>query len=229
MIIRIVPLVAVPPLEISVLTFVAKACTYWLLKSHAYRISSACIPAQAKSGARLDITGLETLTEREKEVLRLLARGFEVKTAAQQLGITANTANERLREARRKLRASNSRHAARLLAQSEMTDPKKSGDRFVGIVTEVSEAPQARQPHVEAEEGLGTAPTLNQSRPAYAVAGEAFGKLPYLPLRQRGEKGNFFSRSQRLVAIAELSIKLIAVVAIVCLVAVLLNSLIETR
>lgn len=59
------------------------------------------------------------LSEREKAVLRLLARGHDAKSAAQALGLSVHTVNERLRDARRSLGASSSRAAARALAQAE--------------------------------------------------------------------------------------------------------------
>jgi DNA-binding CsgD family transcriptional regulator len=201
----------------------------WHLKWPDYLGDDSGYGAWASIGATVERSGLETLTEREKDVLRLLASGFEVKTAAEHLNISANTANERLREARRKLHASSSRHAARLLAQHEAMDPKKSGDRFAGVVTRAPEPSNRPWSQKETEADSADAPTVSQTRAAYVVSGEPFGKLPYLPLRRSGEKGNAYSRPQRLIAIAELSIKLITVVAIVCLVAVLLNSLIEIR
>ena len=62
---------------------------------------------------------LEALTDREKAVLRLLARGFDAKSAARELGLSVHTVNERLRSIRRKLRVTSSREAARLLLERE--------------------------------------------------------------------------------------------------------------
>lgn len=59
------------------------------------------------------------LSEREKEVLRLLLLGHDAKSAARECKISVHTVNERLRSARRKLGASSSREAARLLATEE--------------------------------------------------------------------------------------------------------------
>lgn len=63
--------------------------------------------------------GLATLTEREREVLRLLASGHDAKSIAAQLGISVHAVNERLRKVRRKLEMGSSREAARLLAATE--------------------------------------------------------------------------------------------------------------
>ena len=63
-----------------------------------------------------------TLTDREKAVLRLLAKGFDAKSAARELDLSVHTVNERLRSTRRKLRVTSSREAARLLSERE--EPK---------------------------------------------------------------------------------------------------------
>ena len=66
-----------------------------------------------------------SLSDREKEVLRLLAGGHEAKSVAQTLGLSVHTVNEYLRTARRKLDAPNSRSAARQLAAFEEANPQK--------------------------------------------------------------------------------------------------------
>lgn len=62
---------------------------------------------------------LETLTEKEKETLRLIVRGHDAKSAANELDLSVHTINERLRAARRKLDVTSSREAARVLFESE--------------------------------------------------------------------------------------------------------------
>ena len=52
---------------------------------------------------------LDTLTDKEKETLRLIVRGHDAKTAARELGLSVHTINERLRAARRKLDVTSSR------------------------------------------------------------------------------------------------------------------------
>jgi DNA-binding CsgD family transcriptional regulator len=64
-------------------------------------------------------SGLEALTEKEKQTLRLIVRGHDAKSTARTLDVSVHTINERLREARRKLAVSSSREAARLLLQAE--------------------------------------------------------------------------------------------------------------
>lgn len=63
--------------------------------------------------------GLETLTEKEKQTLRLVVRGYDAKSLARRLDVSIHTVNERLRNARRKLEVSSSREAGRLLAAQE--------------------------------------------------------------------------------------------------------------
>jgi DNA-binding CsgD family transcriptional regulator len=72
--------------------------------------------------------GIQALSEREKETLRLLLGGHDIKSIAAGLGLSVHTVNERLRDARRKLGASSSRQAARILADAEQGGPNFSGD-----------------------------------------------------------------------------------------------------
>jgi len=72
-----------------------------------------------------------TLSEREKETLRLLLGGHDAKSAATALGLSVHTVNERLREARRKLGVGSSREAARVLARAEGTN--FLGDKQLGV------------------------------------------------------------------------------------------------
>ena len=58
-------------------------------------------------------TGLDALTKKEKQTLRLILRGHDAKSAARELSLSLHTVNERLREARRKLGVTSSREAAR--------------------------------------------------------------------------------------------------------------------
>jgi DNA-binding CsgD family transcriptional regulator len=78
---------------------------------------------------------LRTLSEREKETLRLLLQGHDAKSIAVALGLSVHTVNERLREARRKLGVGSSRAAARLLAQVEAQSPNFLGDMELGVAS----------------------------------------------------------------------------------------------
>jgi DNA-binding CsgD family transcriptional regulator len=74
--------------------------------------------------------GFARLTERERGVLRFLACGHTVKSAAAEQAITENAANELLRSARRKLGVGSSREAARLFAGHEGGAPKTRDEKF---------------------------------------------------------------------------------------------------
>jgi len=76
--------------------------------------------------------GYQALTEKEKQTLRLLLEGHDAKSMARHFGLSVHTINERLRDARRKLSASSSREAARLLRDAEGADPELLGDKAIG-------------------------------------------------------------------------------------------------
>ena len=76
--------------------------------------------------------GLEALTGREKEVLRLIARGHDAKSTARHLDLSVHTVNERLRFARRKMVVTSSREAARILHDREEAHPQNSRHEFSG-------------------------------------------------------------------------------------------------
>ncbi|PZR34991.1 DUF4019 domain-containing protein [Caulobacter segnis] len=84
----------------------------------------------------------QTLTEREKETLRLLLAGHDAKSAASALGLSVHTVNERLREARRKLGVSSSREAARAMARAEA--PNFLGDKQLGVAQAAAPSPEPR-------------------------------------------------------------------------------------
>lgn len=76
--------------------------------------------------------GCQSLTEKEKQTLRLIVRGHDAKSVARHLGLSVHTVNERLRDARRKLEVSSSREAARLLLANEGHDPENLADKQFG-------------------------------------------------------------------------------------------------
>ena len=77
--------------------------------------------------------GLQKLSEREVEVLRLLLAGHDAKSVARLLGLSVHTINERLREARRKLGVSSSREAARLWAEAQQQSSKSLVYKEFGV------------------------------------------------------------------------------------------------
>lgn len=92
--------------------------------------------------------GYNSLTEKEKETLRLVVRGHDAKSMALQLSLSVHTINERLRAARRKLEVTSSREAARLVfdhegAAPEFTVPKQLGEAWTPSGVAVPDAPAA--------------------------------------------------------------------------------------
>lgn len=89
--------------------------------------------------------GLDTLTDREKEALRLLLVGHDAKSVAGLLGLSVHTINERLRDARRKLDVSSSREAARLLARAEQREPDLLVDKQLGVSADANDMAHSGQ------------------------------------------------------------------------------------
>ena len=75
---------------------------------------------------------LNQLSDRETVLLRLLAEGHTVKTAAAITGDSVHAANELLRSARRELGVASSREAARLLTENE-AGSQESRDGQIGV------------------------------------------------------------------------------------------------
>lgn len=76
--------------------------------------------------------GYASLSEKEKETLRLIVQGHDAKSTARQLNLSIHTVNERLRDARRKLSVSSSREAARIVLAAEGTAPQFVVDKPFG-------------------------------------------------------------------------------------------------
>lgn len=88
---------------------------------------------------------LETLSEREKQTLRLLREGHDAKSIARALDLSVHTINERLRDSRRKLGVSSSREAARLLGEAERMHPNLLGDSDLGVAESATDGGKKRQ------------------------------------------------------------------------------------
>lgn len=85
-----------------------------------------------------------SLTEKEKQTLRLIVRGHDAKSIARSLDLSVHTINERLRDARRKMAVSSSREAARLLLAAEGASPDAATPDLLGdsrIGADASDAP----------------------------------------------------------------------------------------
>ena len=106
-------------------------------------------------------TVLDTLTEKEKQTLRLILRGHDAKSSAQELGLSVHTVNERLRDARRKLGVTSSREAARrLLAEEGGETPESLGDKALGDAAEGSGAAEAAASATQRRAWFGFGPGL---------------------------------------------------------------------
>lgn len=77
--------------------------------------------------------GIQELTEKEKEALRLLLEGHDAKSSAGELDLSVHTINDRLRNARRKLGVSSSREAARILGDAEGQTPQFAAPETFGM------------------------------------------------------------------------------------------------
>ncbi|MFM5955027.1 MAG: DUF4019 domain-containing protein [Novosphingobium sp.] len=106
--------------------------------------------------------GHQSLTEKEKQTLRLLVSGYDAKSMARHLGLSVHTVNERLRDARRKMATSSSREAARLLREVEGQDPEMLRDNTLGDAADGT----ARQ---QSDHRAG--PDLLTGRPALMIGG----------------------------------------------------------
>jgi len=71
--------------------------------------------------------GYHSLTDKEKQTLRLILCGHDAKSMAGELELSVHTVNERLRNARRKLAVTSSKEAARVLLEEEGSAPETSG------------------------------------------------------------------------------------------------------
>lgn len=89
---------------------------------------------------------IQALTEKEKQTLRLLLTGYDAKSMARHLGLSVHTVNERLRDCRRKLGASSSREAARLLHEAEGATPELLGDKHFRDAAAPGPGAQDHQP-----------------------------------------------------------------------------------
>lgn len=170
---------------------------------------------------------LSKLTNREAEVLRLLARGYDVKASAMELGVSPNAITERLRGARQKLGVSSSREAARLYASHTATDHIFYVPMGTVVEPAASSAPISALPdHREGEQATQSTSVLHESISAFEHKPASLADFVYLPLRRAGETRNELNPRQRLTAIFDLTTKLAAGIALTCLLALLLDRLV---
>ncbi len=165
----------------------------------------------------------DELNENEKEALRLLLQGHDAKTAAQEIGVTPNVINERLRSARQKLQVTSSKAAARMLAEHEGYEPKFFVPKNIGI------APKPKSGAIYPLPGQQAASPdrVREVQSTYQSYATFSNPLLSVPFRKQGELGNDLSKESRIWAIADLSVKLAFAFAFVCLAAMLVSRLIN--
>jgi DNA-binding CsgD family transcriptional regulator len=141
------------------------------------------------------VPGIERLTPRERECLRLVARGYGTKGIALQLNLSTAHVAKVIHSANRKLQVSSRMDAARLLAEHE------GGEVFVvgGIANPLPEPPPAPPIPAANEEGRQPA-VLREERSAFGT-GDPTVDLGQ-PFRKRGGKHNDLTTWQRAVWIA---------------------------
>lgn len=170
----------------------------------------------------------EALNDKEKDILRLLALGFDQKAVAAKLGVTDGSVTERLRETRRKLGVPSSREAARLFMEYEGGHHKLFVDKKFGIDDGPYHPPSPVLPDERAEAGTGTPrKAVREDQASFTLFPTLAGGIRHLPLRERGEIGNSLNRRERANAIVEMTTKFATIFALVCLIAILVNLLVQ--
>ena len=111
--------------------------------------------------------GLQALSDREKETLRLLLGGHDAKSIARSLGLSVHTVNERLRDARRKLGVASSREAARRLREAERDTPNLLVDKQFGVPGTMADGQNGQ---ADQRRNIGRPPVLAEWRNAHHVA-----------------------------------------------------------
>jgi DNA-binding CsgD family transcriptional regulator len=178
------------------------------------------------------------LHEREKAVLRLLLRGCDVKAAARELQISSNVVNERLRDVRKKLGVTSSREAARLLAASESGQDKFSVHKKSGVAIPPIDDASEMQPSKRAQEESDFEHVVfREKQAAFFSASSAveIGSVEKsnswlsqpLPVRKSGGLRNELSKQERIYAVVDLSIKITAAFALLCLISILLEKFVS--
>jgi DNA-binding CsgD family transcriptional regulator len=174
----------------------------------------------------MDQQPITLLLEREKQILRLIAKGYDTKAVSYELKITGNVVNERLREVRRKLSVTSSREAARFLASAEDEPHNKFVPKQFGIEATASLPHPIEHPDGRTGEVGKDRPDTEVSAGITPPSQNFFASVLSLPLRSTEETGNDLTKPQRLVAIVEVAVKLVVAVAIVFFIAFMVNTII---
>ena len=169
----------------------------------------------------MDDDRFERLTERQKECLRCVIRGLEVKEIARELGLSPSAVVERLRAARRALDVETSREAARLFAAHDQSD---TNIRYGDMPPTLVDIPYPLASIVGPQDGTGAGEPVRfreVSAPFVAVDPYPTTKPRHLPMpwRAKGTRSNDMTVSERLLASGTLTIT-IAIGAAIILIAV---------
>lgn len=170
--------------------------------------------------------GIGDLTPKELEALALIAQGHDAKSAAHELSVSSHTIYERLRRAREKLGASNSRAAARLMFGTG----SKTNEKFVSENLVLSDV------HISnAFADLPGTPAVDERNPEsdleepYNGSSSWFEPSSYLPLRAPGERDIRATKIERLRLIGDLSARLAMAFVAICLAAMILSTLLQRK
>ncbi len=136
------------------------------------------------------------LSDRQKDVLKLVAQGLTAPEIAHQLGIAVPTVHQRLAGARNKLGATSSRQAARL---------------FVGG----SDGESLYHPALYDEMTVEAAPQADMSSPS---------PRPFRPWPTPGRPINDMSAGQRIILVVGLAAGIATIITMMTVTAVALNS-----
>ena len=161
-------------------------------------------------------------TQKEIEVLALIAQGHDAKSAALELGVSTHTVYERLRRAREKLGVSNSREAARLMfAPGKISNEKLVSEKLVlDDQAPVSAFPWLPDLPAESDESDNS---INPSVNRRGFIGTL--KSEFLLQRGEGESDVRVNKYERLRLIGTLSTRLAMAFVAICLAALVLSNL----
>lgn len=166
------------------------------------------------------------LTVKELESLALIAQGHDAKSAARELGVSTHTVYERLRRAREKVGASNSREAARFI----FANARNTDENFVVQKLALSDgvAFDAFGLSSGANEAVHTEPNLGD-KADYSALSFMFRPGGPLPMRAPGERDIGVTKIERLRLIGDLSVRLAMVFAAICLAAMIVSTILQRR
>lgn len=163
------------------------------------------------------------LSAKEVEVLALIAQGHDAKSAARALTLSTHTIYERLRRAREKLGAANSREAARLFFSAERTsEADKLGLRVP--VEDYTASPSMSR--AQFDQRVDQQPASSGIEPAYEAASMQLDLSNYFPVRPSGEQNFRAGLAERIRLIGDLSSRLAMAFVSICLGALILSKLI---